>query len=118
MLTSNVTVSERMVTKNVAVLDIAGEVNAGAEGPLTSAFSLASENGARAIILNFSQLKYMNSTGIGVLVTLLIRASRQKQRLLACGLNEHYRQIFKLTRLDEAIGLFETEEQALKAAAG
>lgn len=116
MLTSNITVSERMVNKTVAVLDIAGEVNAGAEGPLTSAFNLASDSGARTIILNFAQLKYMNSTGIGVLVTLLIRASRQKQRLLAYGLNDHYRQIFKLTRLDEAIGLYDTEEKALQVA--
>ncbi len=116
MLTSNVSVSERKVNQNAAVLDIQGEVNAGAEAPLTAAYTQASESGARTIILNFSGLRYMNSTGIGLLVTLLIRASRQKQRLLAYGLNEHYRQIFKLTRLDEAIGLYDTEAQALQAA--
>jgi len=54
----------------------------------------------------------MNSSGIGLLVTLLIRAQRQKQKLLACGLSEHYRQIFQLTRLDEAIGIYGTESEA------
>ena len=49
----------------------------------------------------------MNSGGIGLLVTLLVRANRQKQRLLAFGLNDHYRQIFELTRLDEAIGIYD-----------
>jgi anti-sigma B factor antagonist len=57
----------------------------------------------------------MNSGGIGLLVTLLVRANRAKQRLLACGLNDHYRQIFELTRLDEAISIFDTEADALAA---
>ncbi len=51
-----------------------------------------------------------------MLVTLLVRANRQKQKLLACGLNEHYRQIFELTRLDDAIGIYATESEALTAA--
>jgi anti-sigma B factor antagonist len=58
----------------------------------------------------------MNSSGIGLLVTILIRAKRQGQRLLAYGLNEHYRHIFELTRLNEAIGLYDSEADALAAA--
>jgi len=58
----------------------------------------------------------MNSGGIGLLVTLLVRANRQKQLLLACGLNDHYRQIFELTRLDEAITIYGDEESALAGA--
>jgi anti-sigma B factor antagonist len=81
------------------------------------AYARASTGQTRAIILNFAGLEYMNSGGIGLLVTLLVRANRQKQRLLAYGLNEHYRQIFELTRLDEAIGLHADEQAALAAAA-
>jgi anti-sigma B factor antagonist len=57
----------------------------------------------------------MNSSGIGLLVTLLIRVQRQKQRMLAYGLSDHYQQIFMLTRLDEAIGIFASEAAALAA---
>jgi anti-sigma B factor antagonist len=62
----------------------------------------------------------MNSGGIGLLVTLLIRANRHAspQRLAAVGLSEHYRHIFELTRLNEAIRLYPTEADALHAAAG
>ena len=69
-----------------------------------------------AIVLDFRGLDYMNSGGIGLLVTLLVRVQRQGQRLLAFGLTEHYRQIFELTRLDEAIGIHDTEAAALTAA--
>jgi anti-sigma B factor antagonist len=80
-----------------------------------AAYSHAGEK-TRAIVLDFSGLDYMNSGGIGLLVTLLVRANRQKQKLLACGLNDHYKQIFELTRLDEAIGLHDSEAAAIAAA--
>ena len=80
-----------------------------------AAYSQAGEK-TRAVILDFSGLDYMNSGGIGLLVTLLVRANRQKQKLLACGLNDHYKQIFELTRLDEAITIHDSEAAAVAAA--
>jgi anti-sigma B factor antagonist len=71
---------------------------------------------ARAVILDFTGLDYMNSGGIGLLVTLLVRTQRAGQKLLAIGLTEHYRQILALTRLDEAIGIHDDETAALAAA--
>jgi len=52
-----------------------------------------------------------------MLVTLLVRANRQRQQLAAYGLSEHYREIFELTRLDEAIAIYDNEESALNGAA-
>jgi anti-sigma B factor antagonist len=96
----------------VGVIDIQGEVTAAAESVMSDAFTQAS-NGTRAVVLNFSDLEYMNSSGIGLLVTMLIRANRLKQKLLAYGLNDHYKQIFALTRLNEAIKIFDSEAQAI-----
>jgi anti-sigma B factor antagonist len=106
----------RRIDDAVAVLDIQGEITAASEETLGEAFAEASENGTRVVILNFSGLEYMNSGGIGLLVTILVRANRAKQKLLAFGLTEHYRQIFELTRLDEAIGIYESEDEAVAAA--
>jgi anti-sigma B factor antagonist len=58
----------------------------------------------------------MNSGGIGLLVTLLVRAQRGGGRLVATGLSDHYRQIFELTRLDEAIEIHENRPAAVAAA--
>ena len=95
------------------VIDITGDVTGAGEDLLMDAYARASEDGARAVILNFNDLAYMNSSGIGLLVTLLVRAHRQGQRVLAYGLSDHYRQIFELTRLDEAVGIHDTEADAL-----
>jgi len=98
-----------------SVIEIQGEVTGFAEEALMNAYNEASGDQTPVVILDFSGLDYMNSTGIGLLVTLLIRAQRQQQRLIACGLNSHYRQIFDLTRLDEAFGVYNTTDEALAA---
>ncbi len=101
----------------VGVIAIQGEMTGFAEEALMNAYNEASDGACPVVLLDFSDLEYMNSTGIGLLVTLLIRAQRQSQRLLACGLSEHYRQIFDLTRLNEAIGLYDSQAEALAAVA-
>jgi len=111
-----VTMNVRNAGDQTRIVDIEGEVTGFAEEELMDAYTQASQGNARAIILNFNDLDYMNSSGIGLLVTLLIRAQRQQQRLLAFGLSDHYRQIFELTRLDDAIPVFTSETEALAAA--
>jgi anti-sigma B factor antagonist len=115
MTKANVIMEVRKVDGRTCVIGIRGEINASAENILMDAYTQASSEGASNIILDFSGLEYMNSSGIGLLVTLLIRANRQKQRLLAAGLSEHYRQIFELTRLNEAITIYSTEGEAVAA---
>jgi anti-sigma B factor antagonist len=116
MAETTVAMDVRTPSASASIIDISGEVTASSDGALRAAYEQASGERTRAVILNFTRLDYMNSSGIGLLVTLLVRANRNKQRLLAFGLNEHYRQIFDLTRLDEAIGIHADEAEALAAA--
>jgi anti-sigma B factor antagonist len=115
MAQSNLETTVRRPAPGVSVIDIKGEVTGFAESILTSAYAQATSDNPKAVILNFSGLEYMNSSGIGLLVTLLIRAQRAKQKLMACGLTEHYVQIFDLTRLNEAISIHPTESEAIAA---
>jgi anti-sigma B factor antagonist len=112
---AKVVMNVRKVSPTASIIDIQGEVSAFAEDTLMEASAEASTPTTRAIILNFSELEYMNSSGIGLLVTLLIRVNRQKQHLMAFGLSDHYRRIFELTRLNEAIGIYDSEADVLAA---
>lgn len=112
MPTSDLTLDIREVTEGVRVIDVRGEITSFSEDEIAGAHEKAGD-GAKAVILNFEGLQYMNSGGIGLLVTTLIRAQRAGHDLRAYGLSEHYRQIFSLTRLDEAISLFEDEAAAI-----
>ena len=117
MCTPAITMDVRRIGDEVAVVDIKDEVTAACEPVLMSAYEAASDGRTSRLVLNFAGLEYMNSGGIGMLVTLLVRANRQHQQLAAYGLSEHYREIFELTRLDEAITIYDSEESALNGAA-
>jgi anti-sigma B factor antagonist len=113
---AQVTMDVRKVSERVSVIDVKGELTAFAEGVLMDAYGQASDGKVRAIVLNFEGLEYMNSSGIGLLVTLLIRVNREKQRLLTYGLSDHYQNIFQITRLDDAITIYDSEQDAIRAA--
>jgi anti-sigma B factor antagonist len=108
----------REVSDSTRVIDITGDITSQSEDVLMDAYTRASADGVKAIVLNFSGLEYMNSGGIGLLVTVLVRAQRAHQQMLAYGLSDHYRQIFELTRLDEAVGIHDSEDETLAAAGG
>ena len=110
------TLEVREPSDHARVIDIKGDITAASEDVLMEAYGRARGNGVRAIVLSFAALEYMNSGGIGLLVTLLVRAQRHRERVLAYGLSDHYRQIFELTRLDEAVSIHESEAAALAAA--
>ena len=115
MTTPTATMTVTTAAPGASVINIAGDVTAACEQVLMSAHEEATDAGAKLVVLDFSGMEYMNSGGIGMLVTLLVRGQRRQQRLSAVGLSEHYRQIFELTRLDEAITLHDDVDAALAA---
>ncbi|MFN8622446.1 MAG: STAS domain-containing protein [Chloroflexota bacterium] len=115
-MSGTTTVRLRPIGPGAMAIEIGGDVTASSEPALTAAYEEATAQGATLIVLDFTPMAYMNSGGIGLLVTLLVRVQRAGQRLMAIGLTEHYRQILSLTRLDEAIGIVATEADALAAA--
>lgn len=113
---SKASIQARQVASEICIIDVQGELTAFAEERLMAAYGQACGGAVRHVLLNFEELEYMSSSGIGLLVTLLIRAQRQQQRLLAYGLDEHYHHILELTRLNEAIALYPGEAEAVSAA--
>lgn len=116
MVSVSIDMTVRRESDSVAVIAIQGDVTAACDQVLSQAWSEASGGATRVVVLDFTELAYMNSSGIGMLVTVLVRANRAKQQLMAFGLTDHYRQIFTLTRLDEAIEIHDDAASALASA--
>jgi anti-sigma B factor antagonist len=116
MTDTAVRMNVRTIDDKVSVIDVVGSVTRASEQALMDAYTQASGPQTHVIVLNVEGLEYMNSSGIGLLVTLLVRANRQQQTVFAFGLTAHYQDIFSLTRLNEAIHLYTDESSALAAA--
>ena len=80
-----------------------GEINGLADDAMTAAYQLTEAAAPNRIILDFSQVDYINSTGIALIVGLLARARTAQIPLEARGLSDHYREIFTITRLSDFI---------------
>lgn len=109
------TITVRHVAEGSAVLQIQGELTRLAEKQLDAAYAEAIGLAARTIVLDLNGLTYMNDKGVGLLVRLEAQARGQGQRLVATGLNDHYRRIFQVTGLDEGIPVFADVARAIEA---
>ncbi len=115
MFQSRLSAIVKIISAKIAVIQIRGEINLYSENVLMDAFLEAMRGEVYTVILNFDALDYMNSAGIGLLVTMLMRANRKGQRLVACCMKPHYREIFNITRLDEVIKIYPDEAEAIAA---
>jgi anti-anti-sigma factor len=97
----------------VAVIDLAGDVNRGAEETLEAAWQQATAEQPDAVVLNFEGAGYINSTGIALIVSVLARARAERRKVVASGLSPHYREIFDITRLSDFIELFPDLDRAV-----
>jgi anti-anti-sigma factor len=96
----------------VAVLALHGDVNASAEAALQGAYGEATSGDPGAVVLDFSAVEYINSTGIALIVGLLAQARARDVEVRATGLSDHYREIFEITRLADFMTIEEEEDYA------
>ena len=101
----------------LAVIDLSGDIDRSAEAAMDAAYSEATAGVDAPVLLNFTNVDYINSTGIAVIVGLLARARKEHRQIIACGLSDHYKEIFSITRLSDFMSVMDDEEQAAEKAA-
>lgn len=98
---------------SAVVIAMRGDINAAAEEVLKRAYDEAAALGPATVVLNFDDVDYINSTGIALIVSVLAEARKKQIEVRACGLSDHYRHIFEVTRLADFMPMFEDESTAV-----
>lgn len=96
----------------IATLDMSGEIDRAADEGLMQAYQEAATAGVSSVILNFTDVDYINSTGIAVIVSVLGRARQEGRSVSAYGLTDHYKQLFEITRLSDFMHIYDDESTA------
>jgi len=78
-------------------------------------FELVEARACRKLVLDFSKVKFLSSSALGILIRLRKEAQAIKGKIVFCGLRRDLRQIFKITNLDKLFEFYDTEEQALNS---
>jgi anti-anti-sigma factor len=108
--------TETHVSNGVSVIALHGDIDGGADATLQAAYDAVTRQSSGPVLLNFSGVGYINSTGIALIVGLLARARKERRQLLACGLSSHYQEIFEITRLSDFMTTYADESAAVAGA--
>lgn len=104
------------VTKenDVTVVTVEGQLIVGNRQELKQKVLDELENGERKFVVDFDQTGYIDSSGLGVLVSLSKKIREQGGELRLAGLNEDLRTLFELTKLDTLFKIAGSRAEALK----
>jgi anti-sigma B factor antagonist len=97
----------------VVVVKVDGQLIVGNRHELKDLIQSALDGGARRMLIDFSGTGYIDSSGLGALVSISKRVREAGGELRLSGLNEDLRSLFELTKLDTLFTISETPGQAL-----
>ena len=104
------------VTKSgdVLVIDVEGQLIVGNRQELKQKVLEELEGGERKFVVDFANTGYIDSSGLGVLVSLSKKIREQGGELRLASLNEDLRTLFELTKLDTLFKIADSREEALE----
>ncbi len=104
------------VTKenDVTVVAVEGQLIVGNRQELKQKVLEELENGERKFVVDFDQTGYIDSSGLGVLVSLSKKIREQGGELRLASLNEDLRTLFELTKLDTLFKIADSRAEALQ----
>ncbi|MEK9502127.1 STAS domain-containing protein [Gaopeijia maritima] len=98
----------------VTVVDVEGQLIVGNRQELKTRVLEELDGGERKFVVDFSQTGYIDSSGLGVLVSLSKKIREQGGELRLSSLNEDLRTLFELTKLDTLFRIADSREDALE----
>ncbi len=104
------------VTKSgdVLVIDVEGQLIVGNRQELKQKVLEELEGGERKFVVDFTNTGYIDSSGLGVLVSLSKKIREQGGELRLSNLNEDLRTLFELTKLDTLFKIADSRAEALE----
>lgn len=102
----------------VYVVRVEGQLIVGNRQELKTGVSEALDHGERRFVIDFSRTGYIDSSGLGALVSISKKVREQDGELRLSGLNEDLRSLFELTKLDTLFAISDTAERAVAGFVG
>jgi anti-anti-sigma factor len=99
----------------VAALRFEGDIASTSKEAVIGAYQALPKETTRLVLLDFTKVDYINSSGIALVIQMLIEASNSNQKVYAFGLSPHFAKVFTMVGITKYAGLFSTQAEALAA---
>ena len=111
----DIKVNTRPINENTSIVEVQGEIDVYTSSWVKEAINEAIEKGHYFVIINLEKVRYIDSTGLGVLIGALKRAKEHKGGISLICTNPQIKKIFSITGLAKIFIIYKTEEEAIKA---
>ena len=96
----------------LTVLRFSGDISSGSHDALLGTYTTVSK--AQPVLLDFSKVEYINSSGIALVIQMLMEANKNGQKIAAFGLTPHFQKVFTMVGITKYASLY-PDEAAAKA---
>jgi anti-sigma B factor antagonist len=97
-----ITITDEKILEDEDVKALEESIMPLVEGPVT-------------VVIDFSNVRFLSSAVLGLLIRISKRATEQKGKLKLCGIGSRIFEIFKITRLDEIFDIYEDAKKAMSS---
>lgn len=99
----------------VAVLRFEGDIASTSKDAVLGAYQSLPKETTKLVLLDFTGVDYINSSGIALVIQLMIEAANAGQKVYCFGLSPHFTKVFTMVGITRYAGLFPTQAEALAA---
>ena len=99
----------------VTVLRFEGDIASTSKEAVLGTYQALPKQTSKLVLLDFSKVDYINSSGIALVIQMMIEASNSAQKIYAFGLSPHFTKVFTMVGITKYAGLFPTQAEALAA---
>ncbi len=101
-------------TGTVTVMRFAGDITSASQTAVLGTYQGLGEKASR-ILLDFSKVEYLNSSGIALVIQMMLAASKQGQKIQTFGLTPHFQKVFTMVGITKYTSLHPDEKTACAA---
>ncbi len=99
----------------ISVLRFEGDIASTSKEAVLGTYQGLAKDKYKIILLDFTKVDYINSSGIALVIQMLIEAANSGQKVFAYGLSPHFTKVFTMVGITKYAGLFPTQEAAMAA---
>ena len=99
----------------VVVLRFEGDISSASKEAVLGTYQSLPKATTKLVLLDFTKVDYINSSGIALIIQLLIEAANSGQKVYACGLSAHFTKVFTMVGITKYATLFPSQAEALAA---
>lgn len=100
-----------MSQSEIQVIELSGIINSASSQDLRERLNQILEKGAKIVLVDFENVTFMDSSGLGALVLAFKTLRAANSKLVLCSINEQVRILFELTSMDKVFEIFSSQDE-------